>query len=208
MQAVYFDLDGTLTDPKPGITRSIRYALERLNRPAPPEDELAWCIGPPLRGSLAALVGEADADRALAFYRERFTEVGLYENSLYPGIAPLLAGLQGRRRLFVATSKPLPYATRILSHFGLDGFFERVFGPELDGTRADKSALLAHALRESNAADGAIMVGDREHDMIGAANNGMTGYGVLYGYGGAAELRAAGAHCLFATPEELRAGLA
>ncbi|MBV9549023.1 MAG: HAD family hydrolase [Alphaproteobacteria bacterium] len=207
MDAVFFDLDGTLTDPKPGITRSIRHALERLGRTAPSEDELTWCIGPPLRSSLTTLVGEADADRALAFYRERFADIGLYENSLYPGIVPLLAGLRSRR-LFVATSKPTIYAERILAHLGLNGYFEGVFGAELDGARAEKSQLLAYALRETGANPSrTVMVGDREHDMIGAVSNGMTGCGVLYGYGSAEELRAAGAHYLFVTPEDLRAGL-
>src|SRR5258706_9399393 len=96
MTAIYFDLDGTLTDPKPGITRSIQYALEKLDRIAPAEDELTWCIGPPLRASLKKLVGTDDlAERALSLYRERFADIGLFENAIYPGIQDVLAVIAG-----------------------------------------------------------------------------------------------------------------
>jgi phosphoglycolate phosphatase len=118
MDNIYFDLDGTLTDPKPGITRSIQYALRKLGREVPSEDELTWCIGPPLRASFATLLGDDSlADRALALYRERFAEIGLYENAVYPDIEHVLAGLaRPGRRLFVATSKPAVYAKRIVEH--------------------------------------------------------------------------------------------
>jgi phosphoglycolate phosphatase len=203
-EAVYFDLDGTLTDPKLGITRSIRYALDQLGHPAPQEEDLIWCIGPPLRASLASFVGEADADRALFLYRERFSDIGLFENQVYPGIPELLSALSGRR-LFVATSKPRIYAERILSHFKMTEYFERIFGSELDGTRTDKSELLAHALQTTEGSPSrSVMVGDRKHDVIGARANGITGLGVLYGYGDEEELRQAGATQLFATPEELK----
>lgn len=206
MTTIFFDLDGTLTDPKPGITRSIQYALRRLDRAVPSEDELTWCIGPPLRASLGKLLGGDElADRALALYRERFADIGLYENEIYPGIADILAALTAsRRRLFVATSKPHIYAERIVAHFGLADRFERVFGSELDGTRVDKTELLRHALRVTDVDPSrAAMIGDRSHDMIGARNNGMTAIGVLYGYGGQAELVEAGAHHICATPDKL-----
>ena len=117
MTTLFFDLDGTLTDPKPGITRSIQYALRKLDRAVPSEDELTWCIGPPLRASLQKLLGGDDlADQALALYRERFADIGLYENQVYPGIADILSGLaSSRRRMFVATSKPHVYAERIIA---------------------------------------------------------------------------------------------
>jgi len=205
--AIFFDLDGTLTDPKPGITRSIQHALERLDMTFPHEDELTWCIGPPLRPSLAKLVGEDAADRALAHYRERFSTIGIYENSLYPGVPDLLAGLRGKR-LFLATSKPAPYAHRILAHFGIAGFFEQVFGSDMDGTNADKSDLIRHALAETQLSPiDAVMVGDRSHDIAGARQNGMTGLGVLYGYGTEKELWEAGAMAVFATVAELQQGL-
>ena len=207
MTAIYFDLDGTLTDPKPGITRSIQYALTRLDRAAPTEDELTWCIGPPLRASLKKLLGTDDlADRALLLYRERFAEIGIFENEIYPGIEDTLSAFAGSgRRLFVATSKPGVYAERIIDHFKLRVYFERVFGSELDGTRADKTDLLGHALRSAGVDPAtAMMIGDRSHDMVGARNNGMTALGVLYGYGSEAELLGAGAHHVCATPQALR----
>ena len=119
METIFFDLDGTLTDPKPGITGSIQYALQKLGQPVPTQDELAWCIGPPLRGSFATLIGEELADRGVELYRERFGDVGLFENSLYPDIKATLTALKPRARLFVATSKPHVFASRIVEHFGL-----------------------------------------------------------------------------------------
>jgi len=193
MDTIFFDLDGTLTDPKPGITGSIQYALEKLGRPVPTQDELAWCIGPPLRASLVTLVGEADADRGVTLYRERFGDVGLYENSLYPEIEATLATLKSRARLFVATSKAHVYADRIIDHFGLRPYFDHVFGAELDGTRERTGTDPARA----------IMIGDRSHDIVGAKQNGIDGIGVLYGYGSREELLEAGAVHLCATPRSI-----
>jgi phosphoglycolate phosphatase len=204
MDAIYFDLDGTLTDPKPGITRSIQYALQKLDHPTmPTEDELIWCIGPPLRASFVRLLGaETSADLAVSYYRERFSDIGLYENGVYDGIGDVLTTLcASGHRLFVATSKPHVFAERIIDHFGLRNHFERVFGSELDGTRVDKSHLLEYALKEASVDPAkTLMIGDRSHDMVGAKNNGMTGIGVLYGYGSRDELLQAGAHHVCATP--------
>jgi phosphoglycolate phosphatase len=206
LDAIYFDLDGTLTDPKPGITRSIQYALQRLDHPTiPTEDELTWCIGPPLRASFVRMLGDHVADRAVALYRERFSDIGLYENRVYDGIGEVLTTLGASgHRLFVATSKAHVFAERIIDHFGLRNHFERVFGAELDGTRADKSHLLEHALKAA-AVDPAktLMIGDRSHDMVGAKNNGMKGIGVLYGYGSRDELLEAGAQHVCATPQAI-----
>jgi len=207
MDAIFFDLDGTLTDPKPGITRSIQYALQKLDHPTiPTEDELTWCIGPPLRASFARILGGEDfADRAVALYRERFSDIGLYENGVYDGVSEVLTTLsQSGHRLFVATSKPHVFAERIIAHFGLRPHFEDVFGSELDGRRVDKSDLLQYALKQA-AVDPAktLMIGDRSHDMVGAGNNGMTGIGVLYGYGSRQELIGAGALHLCATPQAI-----
>jgi phosphoglycolate phosphatase len=207
MDAVYFDLDGTLTDPKPGITRSIQYALRKLDHHTiPTEDELTWCIGPPLRASLVKILRNAEtADRAVSLYRERFSDIGLYENRVYDGISDVLTTLgQSGRRLFVATSKAHVFAERIIDHFGLRHHFERVFGSELDGTRSDKSHLLEYALRTTSVDPSkTLMVGDRSHDMIGARNNGIRGIGVLYGYGSKDELIEAGALHVCATPEAI-----
>lgn len=206
MSTIFFDLDGTLTDPKDGITRSIQHALRALGAPVPEADALLWCIGPPLQQSLATLLGDAGAARdALALYREYFAQTGLYENAVYDGIPEVLTALQeAGHRLFVATSKPHVYADRIVRHFALDRFFETVFGSELDGTRTDKTALLRHALDETGVAPGvAVMIGDRKHDMIGASGNGIRGIGVLYGYGTREELIAAGAQRVVTAPKDL-----
>ena len=204
LEAIYFDLDGTLTDPKPGITRSIQYALQKLDHPTmPTEDELTWCIGPPLRASFVRLLGaETSADLAVSYYRERFSDVGLYENGVYDGIGAVLTKLGAAgHRLFVATSKPHVFAERIIDHFGLRDHFERVFGSELDGTRVDKSHLLEYALKQASVDPArTLMIGDRSHDMVGAKNNGMKRIGVLYGYGSRDELLEAGAHHVCATP--------
>lgn len=206
MHTIYFDLDGTLTDPKPGITRSIQYALKKLDQPVPTEDELTWCIGPPLHASLKRLTGTQElADRALLLYRERFGDVGLFENEAYGGIEETLSALAATSpRMFVATSKPRVFAERIIDHFGLRRYFVRVFGSELDGTRVDKGDLLAYALDEEKVDPrSAVMIGDRSHDVVGARKNGMTAIGVLYGYGSEVELRDAGAHHICAAHPEL-----
>jgi phosphoglycolate phosphatase len=208
MYSTFFDLDGTLTDPKPGITRCIQYALEHLGFPVPTQDDLVWCIGPPLHASMKKFVGTDElAHRAVELYRERFRDVGLYENDAYAGIEETLAKVAvGGRRLFVATSKPKVYADRIIEHFGLGGLFEHVFGSELDGTRTDKADLLAYALSEAKLDPAqAIMIGDRSHDVVGARKNGMKAIGVLYGYGSLAELTDAGAdHLCAAHPDLVR----
>ena len=206
MRTIYLDLDGTLTDPKPGITGSIQYALKKLGQAVPSQDELTWCIGPPLHASLKALTGtDALADQALLLYRERFSEVGLFENTPYPGIHDTLAQIAATgARMFVATSKPAVYATRIVEHFGLKPYFERVFGSELDGTRVDKRDLLGYALGEAEVdPQRAIMIGDRSHDIVGARKNGMSAIGVSYGYGSAEELIDAGAGHVCTTPRAI-----
>jgi phosphoglycolate phosphatase len=206
MTTIFLDLDGTLTDPKPGITGCIRHALQALGREAPEADALTWCIGPPLIRSFETLLGDPElAARGLVLYRERFGAVGLYENRVYDGVPEALQSLRAAgHTLHLATSKPHVYAERIMAHFGLDAWIGRVFGSELDGTRVDKGDLLAFALAETGAApEQAIMIGDRSHDMSGARSNGMTGIGVLYGYGSEQELREAGARRLAARVEDL-----
>ena len=170
--AICFDLDGTLTDPKVGIARSIRHALAALDQPVADDDDLTWCIGPPLLGSFERMLGDRQqAETALTHYRERFGAIGLYENAVYPGIRETLDSLtDAGHRLFVATSKPWVYAERIIEHFALTSRFEAVFGAELDGTRADKTDLLAWVLdRASLDPTTTTMIGDRSHDIIGGA---------------------------------------
>ena len=206
VNTLFFDLDGTLTDSRPGIVRSIQHALNLLDHPVPAEKDLLWCIGPPLRESFSILLdGEERIDQALVLYRERFSEVGLFENRIYAGIEGALTELRAAdMQLHVVTSKPLVFAERIVEHFGLGGFFGQVFGAELSGERSDKTELIAHALKVSGtAAAGVVMVGDRSHDMLGALNNGLRGIGVLYGYGSKRELQAAGAEVMIDAPGEL-----
>ncbi|MEM1433848.1 MAG: HAD hydrolase-like protein [Pseudomonadota bacterium] len=203
-RVVFFDLDGTLTDPKVGITRCIQYALERTGADVPDADSLEWCIGPPLQNSMAALVGADRADRAVQYYRERFSEVGWSENRLYPGILRALEQLkQSEIALYIATSKPEIYATRIADHFGLSSFFNTLYGAQLDGTNAEKTQLLGAALADVKPATTATMIGDRLHDVEGALANGMTAIGVSYGYGSRTELRDAGAHKIVDDPESI-----
>jgi len=202
---VLFDLDGTLTDPKEGITRSMQYALEKFGADIPTRDELTWCIGPPLRENFERLLDAERAPQAVIHYRERFGKVGLFENECYPEIHEVLSQLQDSGlRLFVASSKAEIYVRQILERFELIDFFEGVFGAELDGTREDKSDLLRFALSEARIDPAnATMVGDRKHDILGAAKNGISTIGVLYGYGTLEELTEAGAHRLVHTVDEL-----
>ena len=202
---VFFDLDGTLTDPKPGITGCIQYALERLGEPVPGQDALEWCIGPPLIDSFEKLVGVERAGQGVDLYRERFGDVGLFENQVYPGIPAALSSLlECDLRLFVASSKPKVYVDRILEHFDLVAYFEKSYGSNLDGTRTDKRELLWHALAtERVVAAEAMMVGDRGADAVGALHNEMPFLGVLYGYGSRKELEQAGATRFAARPRDL-----
>ena len=205
LPALLFDLDGTLSDNYEGISRSIRHALERVGAPAPDEAALRACVGPPLRESLAHLLPSPDAaaiEAALAAYRERFDDVGWRENTLYDGVPEALAALAADgARMYVCTTKPEVFATRIVAHFGLDALVTRVYGVDLAGALDDKRALLAHLLAtESLNATRAIMIGDRHIDIRAARANGARAVGVLWGYGSAAEL--AGAERLLAAPPE------
>jgi phosphoglycolate phosphatase len=190
---VLFDLDGTLTDPKTGITKSVQYALDKLGIHVEDPDELVHFIGPPLIDSFREYYGFDThlANQAIGYYRERFAQTGIFENKLYPGIPELLAGLKNQgRRLFVATSKPTAFSLRILQHFGLDPYFEGVVGSELDGTRNAKTEVIEYVLASYHltAKDRIVMIGDRKHDVIGAKANGIDSIGVTYGYGSFAEM--------------------
>jgi phosphoglycolate phosphatase len=203
-----FDLDGTLTNPKTGITRSVQYALDKLGRPVPEADELTWMIGPPLFASFTELLGGTEeVQDAVRFYRERYGDVGLFENEVYAGIPALLRNLQEKGvRLYVATSKLHVFARRILDHFDLSRFFIEIYGSELDNRNADKRDLIRHILeRERFDPARAVMIGDREHDAIGAQANGLASIGVTWGYGSREELLEAGAACLVDDPRGLEA---
>lgn len=201
------DLDGTLTDPQLGITRSVAYALAKFGIAVPDRAALNPFIGPPLHESFARVYGfdRAQAFQAVAYYREYFTDTGLYENAVYPGIPALLGDLVAHgQRLVVATSKPTVYATRILAHFHLDSYFTAIAGSNLDGTRTAKAEVIAHALTVlGSPPTRAVMIGDREHDIIGARANGLDSIGVLYGYGSLAEITAAKPTAIAASVAEL-----
>jgi phosphoglycolate phosphatase len=211
IDALLFDLDGTLTDNYPGITRSILHALDRMGANRPDDAALRRCVGPPLRESFAWLLDTDDAptiESAIALYRERYADVGWRENVVYDGIADAVAALAGGPvRLFVCTSKPEIFARRIVTLFGLAGHFAGIYGADLAGRLDDKVKLLAHlAASEHVDAERAIMIGDRTHDIRAARMNGARSIGVLWGYGSRDEL--AGADRLVAAPSELAPALA
>jgi phosphoglycolate phosphatase len=191
-----FDLDGTLTDSARGITLCLRHALLALGRPAPPLEDLRHYVGPPLRATFADLLAtdeRAVIEAAVAHYRERFSAVGLYENEPYRDVPEGLATLrEAGHRLWVVTSKPEPYARRIVEHFGLALLFRGVYGSELSGERADKTELIAHVLGSEQLDPARTrMIGDRAEDIRGGRANGTGTIGVLWGYGSEAELRKA-----------------
>jgi phosphoglycolate phosphatase len=197
-KALLFDLDGTLTDNYVGISRSIVYALERLDTSIPDAATLRRCVGPPLRDSFRWLLDTDDAtvvEQAIGLYRERFAEIGWRENVVYDGIADALAALAAATtRIFICTSKPEVYARRIVTLFGFSEHLAGVYGVDLAGRLDDKVKLLAHLVATENLDPArAIMIGDRAHDIRAARVNGMRSAGVLWGYGSREELAAADA---------------
>jgi phosphoglycolate phosphatase len=206
--ALLFDLDGTLTDSKPGIVGCIRFALEQSGMACPHDDVLATFIGPPLRRTFATLLGGAEperVERAVALYRERFAQRGVFENRVYDGVPALLhTARRAGWTPYVATSKFQGYARQIVAHFGLGHHFSGVYGAGPDGQHDDKADLLAHILAiEGIAPDAAVMVGDRATDIAAARANGIRAVGALWGYGSRAELTAAAPDALCASPAGL-----
>ena len=205
---LFFDLDGTLTDPAPGITACILHAVRALGRAAPPAVEMRRFIGPPLREVFAEILATQDVARieeAVALYRERFSTLGLYENSVYPAVPRVLAELRSAGfQLRVVTSKAHVYADRIIDHFGLREFFPRVYGAELSGERSTKTELIGYALAsERTEPRSCCMIGDRLHDIEGAKAHGIRALGVTWGYGSREELETAGADLVIDALEEL-----
>ena len=207
-----FDLDGTLTDPKEGITTCVQYALHSLGIEEPDLDRLESFIGPPLKDSFMEFYGmdEEQAQAAVKKYRERFNDKGLYENEIYPGIAPMLQMLSEKGfRLAVASSKPTVFVEKILEHFGIRQYFKVVVGSELDGSRTSKDQVVMEALRQLFGAKPILyhevyMIGDRRFDVEGARAMKVESVGVTYGYGGMEELREAHADYIVESVEELR----
>ena len=209
-QYILFDLDGTLTEPKEGITKSVAYALEYFGIHVEDLDNLCCFIGPPLKDSFIKYYGfsEEKALEAVEKYREYFKPYGVYQNEVYEGIPELLESLKAAgKKVLLATSKPHVFATVILEHFDLMKYFDGIYGSELDGTRVKKGDVITYALEQSSVEDKskAIMVGDREHDIIGAKENELASIGVLYGHGSRGELQEHGADVIVETVAELQA---
>lgn len=207
MKTVLFDLDGTLTDPRQGIVRSIQYALEKAGHAVPAEEDLLWCIGPPLQESFPGLVpglSKEGCSQLIGYYRERFGVEGMYENSVYPGILGLLDRLSRKNRLFVATSKPRFYAEKIADHFQFARFFTQIFGSELSGERSNKGELIRFILDQKKPRpEDCVMIGDRLHDIRGAKAANIASIGVTWGYGSFQELKEAGADHICQSVDEL-----
>lgn len=209
---ILFDLDGTLTDSALGITKSVEYALNHFEIKVEDLSELHNFIGPPLVDSFMEYYGfsEEQANHAVDKYRERFSTIGMFENIVYDGIPSMLEELKSQgKNLIVATSKPTIFTLEILKHFNLYDYFTVICGSNLDGTCSKKSDIIKNALVESNIKDlsETIMVGDREHDIIGAQENKLQSIGVLYGYGSLEELKTAEATFIAKDVEELKAAL-
>lgn len=194
-RAILFDLDGTLTQSGEGITKSVQYALEKLGKPEPDLKKLEVFVGPPLLQQFMkyADLDEETAVKAVEYYRERYTDVGIFENRPYPGVEEMLEGLKRKGYILaVASSKPERFVRRILDHFHLTGYFQEIVGSEMNGGRTSKAEVIEEALSRlhmSGCRKDVIMVGDKEHDVLGAREAGISCVAVSYGYGTEEELK-------------------
>ena len=208
-KAIFFDLDGTLTESGEGITKSVQYALEKLGKPEEDLDKLRVFIGPPLMEQFMkyADVDETEARRAVEYYRERYAVKGIFENRPYDGVENLLRELKGKGYILaVASSKPEYYVTKFLDYFNLSSYFEVVVGSEMNGARTSKTEVIEEALKRLNMSDRrkeVLMVGDKEHDVLGARAARLDCVAVGYGYGTKEELTAAQPLKIVASIEEL-----
>lgn len=195
---IFFDLDGTLTDPGVGITNSVAYALKKWDIEVSERSLLYPFIGPPLSDSFQRYFGfsKEDSMKAIEYYREYFRDRGIFENEVYPGVHEMLTALRSEGKTIVlATSKPEGFAKTILEHFDLAKYFDFVAGASMDESRSKKGQVIAYALESLRITDKStvVMVGDREHDVMGAKENSLDCIGVLFGYGSREELETAGA---------------
>ena len=206
---IFFDLDGTLTEPAEGITNSVAFALRKFGIEIKTRAELQKFIGPPLIDSFMEFYGftREKAEKAVEYYREFYRETGIYQNKVYEGIPALLNLLcEKDKKIILATSKPEKFANQILEHFDLSKYFHLVIGATMDEKRSRKDEVLAYAIEKSGISDisSAVMIGDRKFDIEAAHKYGMEAVGVLFGYGTIEELKAAGADYIAATPNELK----
>lgn len=205
---ILFDLDGTLTDPAIGITNSVMYALKKYGVEVGDRRELYKFIGPPLMDSFEEYYGfsKEEAKTAVEYYRKYYRDKGMFENLVYDGFEDLLKTLKdSNKTLIVATSKPEVFAKQILEHFDIAKYFTYIAGSNLDGTRVRKDEVIRYALESCNITDlsKAIMIGDREHDIIGAKKTGINSIGVLFGYGSRNELEKSGADFIVDTVADI-----
>ncbi|WP_374338780.1 HAD hydrolase-like protein [Leeia sp.] len=206
MAHLLFDLDGTLTDPFEGITRSVQYAMQQLGFSAPPQAELGWVIGPPLRKSFPQLLGRDDlTEAAIAAYRERYNQTGLFENQVYAGIPQALDQLTALgHTLYVVTAKPQQPAERILQYFGLAARFRAISGAALDASLDDKAVQIERlTTRLQLPLQDCLMIGDRDNDLLAARRAGVHALAVCWGYGSDAELHAAQPDGFCRQPDQL-----
>lgn len=209
-KAILFDLDGTLTESGEGITKSVQYALEKLGKPEPDLEKLNEFVGPPLMEKFMeyAQLDEETARRAVEIYRERYSTIGLFENRPYDGVRQLLEFLRGKGYILaVASSKPERFVLQVLEHFELDVYFQEIVGSEMDGQRTKKSEVIEETLARLGFADKreqVLMIGDKEHDVIGARDAGLSCVAVAYGYGTMEELEGAGPLKIVHTVGELQ----
>lgn len=207
---ILFDLDGTLTDPKVGITKSVQHALKKFSIDVSNLDNLEKFIGPPLKDSFMQFYNfnEKQAYQAIDYYREYFKDTGIFENKLYPGIAKLLKQLNDENKIVaVSTSKPTVFAERVLNLFKLNTYFRIIVGSNLDGSRSSKTKIINHTLKQldvQNLKD-VVMIGDRKYDMLGAINNKIDCIAVSYGYGSLPEITQCSPTYLVDSVEQLSA---
>ncbi|MCR4952399.1 MAG: HAD family hydrolase [Solobacterium sp.] len=203
--AVLFDLDGTISDSAPGITRSVAHAFERLGMEVPPMESLRVFIGPPLSKTFPEFgVPEERVRDAIAFYRELYLTEGLFENEVYEGFEELLQKLKADGlKLYVATSKPEPLARTIIDHFGLTHYFDEIAGASMDASRETKDAVIRYLLEKIGENQKAVMVGDTFYDVEGANIHHLPCIGVSWGFGTKEDMLKAGAVTVVDTMEEL-----
>ena len=196
-KAILFDLDVTLTESVEGITKCVQYALEKLGKPEADLKKLEVFIGPPLMEQFMKYAGldEETARRAVEYYRERYSTTGIFENRPYPGVEEMLQELKRKKYLLaVASSKPEYIVKQILDYFHLTEYFDEIVGSELNGSRTNKTEVIEETLRRlglDKHREQVIMVGDKEHDVLGARAAGLECVAVSYGYGTEEELTAA-----------------
>lgn len=206
-KVILFDLDGTLTDPKLGITKGVEHALNHFGIHVDSLDDLTRFIGPPLYDSFYRFYGfnKERVEKAVTLFREYYADKGIFENYIYPGILPLLEKLKNQgKTLIVATSKPEVFAEKIIKHFKMDHCFTAINGSEFSGVHSNKTELIKYILDDLDYDKSEVlMVGDRKHDIIGAVNNGIDSLGVNYGYSLPGELKEAGATYIKNSVDEL-----